>query len=84
MRTIGRYNIAFPDTVGHDEVRSWEPIVVHCALASRVLAVATTRVEGTWKAYCDAVPGRDHRAECDAVLKHECHELVSFQNRSSV
>lgn len=39
------------------------------ALAMRVLAVAHTRVEGTWAAYCDAVPGMNHDREQDAVLK---------------
>ena len=38
------------------------------ALANRVLAAARTRVEGTWKAYIDAVPGMNHLAEVQAVL----------------
>ena len=40
------------------------------ALASRVLVVAVARVEGSWSAYADAVPGEDHRAEADAVARH--------------
>ena len=40
------------------------------ALAQRVLAVATTRVEGSWCAYIDAVPGNCHAEEADDVLRY--------------
>ncbi len=43
-------------------------IVRRKALASRVLVVAKTRVEGTWKAYVDAVPGNRHEDEMIEVL----------------
>lgn len=33
-------------------------------------AVARTRVEGTWAAYVDAVPGNTHSAEFQAVLEN--------------
>ena len=46
----------------------WTPTVRIHALANKVLAVAATRVEGTWVAYCDAVPGDKHTAEANAVL----------------
>lgn len=44
------------------------PVIRRRALASRVLVVARTRIEGTWAAYCDAVPGYDHDNEERAVL----------------
>ena len=47
----------------------WTPTVRVNALACKVLTVATTRIEGTWSAYCDAVPGRKHSEEFDAVLR---------------
>ena len=40
------------------------------ALSSKVLAVAHTRIEGTWCAYIDAVPGWRHDDEAWAVLLH--------------
>lgn len=51
-----------------EEARTFEPLIRHRALASRVLVVARTRVECAWSAYCDAVPGQNHRAEREAVL----------------
>lgn len=51
---------------------SWEPQVRYVALASNVLVVARTRVEGTWAAYCDAVPGLSHRQEWQDVLDSGC------------
>jgi len=38
-------------------------------LARRVLVAAKPRVEGTWKAYVDAVPGQNHPEEVELVLK---------------
>ncbi|KKL26843.1 hypothetical protein LCGC14_2391190 [marine sediment metagenome] len=49
-------------------MNTWKPTVRIFPLANRVLAVAATRVEGTWAAYCDAVPGDKHTAEANAVL----------------
>lgn len=46
------------------------PVVERRPLARRVLAVARTRIEGTWAAYCDAVPGEAHDREQEAVLQH--------------
>jgi hypothetical protein len=40
------------------------------ALSMRVLVVATSRVEGAWCAYCDAVPGMTHSNEYQDVLDH--------------
>ena len=48
---------------------TWTPRVRCEALAMRVLAVATTRIEGTWTAYCDAVPGERHDQEYGEVLR---------------
>lgn len=53
-----------------EEARAFEPMIRHRALSSRVLAVAQTRVECAWVAYCDAVPGQNHSLERDAVLAH--------------
>ena len=51
-----------------DEANVWRPRVLHVALATRVLVVARTRVEGMWCAYIDAVPGMHHGIELGAVL----------------
>lgn len=51
-------------------LEKWTPVVRKVALASRVLAVAQTRIEGAWSAYIDAVPGMDHEQECQYVLDY--------------
>ena len=51
-------------------MNDWQPKIKLHGLAMRVLAVATTRIEGTWKAYIDAVPGMDHDKEYEQVLRH--------------
>ena len=56
------------DNVAED--KEWTPTIHTHALAMKVLVVARTRIEGTWSAYCDAVPGYDHNAEYDAVLRN--------------
>lgn len=66
MRTIG--NFEFPETPYEASV--WKKQCRHRALAKNVLCVATTRVEGKWCAYCDAVPGERHVAEWYAVLRN--------------
>jgi hypothetical protein len=52
-----------------EEAAHFDPRTEVVALSSKVLCVATTRIEGTWRAYCDAVPGMDHDAEWDMVLR---------------
>jgi len=47
----------------------WTPSIHIHALARKVLVVAKTRIEGTWAAYCDAVPGDNHVMEGHAVLE---------------
>lgn len=64
MKTIG--NFAFPETM--DEGAAWHPCVCSVPLASRVMAVMRTRIEGAWAAYIDAVPGHNHEFERDDVL----------------
>jgi hypothetical protein len=54
---------------GSDRVDDWQPLIRYRALAGHVLAVARTRIEGTWRAYVDAVPGLQHRAEIAGVLE---------------
>lgn len=53
-----------------DPTEGWQPLISVHALASRALVVATTRIEGAWCAYADAVPGMNHEAEKYAVLRH--------------
>lgn len=65
MREIN--GIRFPDTPA--EAHEWQSVLSYTALASRVLAVAQTRVEGSWAAYIDAVPGYSHRMEYEEVLR---------------
>ena len=52
------------------EAKDWTPTIRRYALSSKVLVVAKTRIEGSWSAYCDAVPGNKHDIEFDAVLSH--------------
>ena len=40
------------------------------ALSHKVLAVAHTRIEGSWCAYIEAVPGHRHEQEAEDVLRH--------------
>lgn len=59
----------FPKSVSEAQV--WKPIYLVRALSSRVLVVAQTRVECQWRAYCDAVPGMNHREEeVEPVLRY--------------
>ena len=48
----------------------WRPQVAVRTLAHKVLAVANTRVEGTWKAYISDVPGKNHDEEWKLVRSH--------------
>jgi len=61
-----RWQGYFPATP--EEAKKWQRYTRFRALASRVLVVATTRIEGAWCVYCDAVPGYDHRTEAEGVL----------------
>ena len=63
----GHRTIWFPSDPS--EARACRPTVVYHALARKVLAVATTRIEGTWRVYVDAVPGERHEREVEAVLE---------------
>ena len=64
MKKIIQATVQLPDFAGDDRV------VTHWPLSTRVLAVAATRTEGTWKAYIDAVPGWNHDNEWQKVLAH--------------
>jgi len=55
---------------GTEQMTEFKPDIKIYALASKVLAVATTRIEGTWKAYINAVPGIDHSEEFNDVLQY--------------
>ena len=63
MTKIGCFE--FPDT--NAEYAAWKPIVIHRALASKVLCVAVFRPERKWAAYVNAVPGRSHAKEAQKV-----------------
>jgi hypothetical protein len=65
MKTIGRF--IFPETL--EEARRWLSSETFYPLSSRVLAVAHTRAEGAWCAYCDAVAGEDHTEEYKEVFR---------------
>lgn len=65
MKTIGDFQ--FPETP--DEAHKWTRRTRSIALDWRVLAVATTRIEGMWCAYIGSVPGEDHREEEADILK---------------
>jgi hypothetical protein len=58
----------FPEN--KEETGTWKATRSRHALARCVLAVAHTRIEGAWCAYIDAVPGRRHVDEAQAVLDH--------------
>lgn len=66
MRKVGHFE--FPESA--EEVNAWTPFVARHALARRVLAVMKTRIEGTWAAYIDAVPGKSHEEEQNDVLAY--------------
>jgi len=68
MKTIGGYE--FPEN--EEEAELWKPAVHVAALAGTVLCVATTRIEGKWKAYCDSVPGKNHDEEWQKVKYDGC------------
>jgi hypothetical protein len=57
----------FPKTA--KELDNWTPVVKYRALAMKVLCAATTRAEGTWAAYINAVPGQFHDLEYNDVLR---------------
>lgn len=58
----------FPST--REEALNFKPLTWHYALHMRVLVAATTRIEGTWSAYCHPVPGISHKDEVGLVLDH--------------
>ena len=68
MKTIGAFT--FPDSP--ETAETWKPGYSLYALAQHVLAVAMLRIEGTWAAYVDAVPGEDHSVEYLEVLRKGC------------
>lgn len=57
----------FPKSV--EEAQAFDPLIHYRALSARVLVIARTRIECAWAAYVDAVPGINHKHECDAVLQ---------------
>ena len=66
MKKIGPFE--FPETSG--ERTAWRPDTCHRALAARVLCAMTTRPDGKWAAFVDAVPGMSHPREQARVLEH--------------
>jgi len=68
MKEIG--GLPFPEN--QREAATWEATTTRRALARCVLVVATTRIEGMWAAYCDAVTGKNHDEEWQMVLHEGC------------
>jgi len=64
MKEIG--GLPFPET--QTEAAEWESTTTRRTLARHVLVVATTRIEGTWAAYCMEVPGKNYDVEEVFVL----------------
>jgi|GEM_PF-2819162 len=75
MRLLGDNQLPFPEQGNVEECNAWRPIVRRRAIASRVLVVARTRIEGAWAAYVDAVPGANHELEFEEVLRSGCKML---------
>ena len=68
MKTIGKGQLEWPET--EDEKRRWVSTDFHRTVtSSRVMAVANQRIEGTWCAYIDSVPGIHHDKEWFEVLR---------------
>ena len=65
MLTINGFD--FPET--KEDAAEWQASIRRVTLASRVMCVARTRIEGQWAAYCDAVDGRNHDDEYAEVLR---------------
>ncbi len=64
MKTLS--DIEFPETP--EEAEGWSHIVRRLPLHMKVLCVAHTRIEGTWRAYCAPVPGERHEDEMQFVF----------------
>lgn len=59
----------FPTPGDVEACKAWRPYRTWSALATTVLCAATTRIEGTWTAYCRDVPGIRHDAEVEDVFE---------------
>lgn len=73
MKKIGPFE--FPAPGDRIECAEWRPATFRRALASKVLVVGRTRVEGAWAAYIAAVPGANHDAE-EAAAYNEGTKLA--------
>lgn len=58
------------DWEAHFAQRPFQPYTRGYSLATCVLVVAKSRIEGAWCAYCNDVPGRNHQDEQQGVLDH--------------
>jgi len=65
-------HIATPPT------QDWSPTIDHRNFGWRVKAVATTRIEGSWKAYIGAVPGAATDAQMAKEIKAVLHRGTSL------
>ncbi len=61
----GRFHSHFPE-----DSKEFERFVLNYPLHINCLVAATTRVEGSWSAYCAPVKGWDHKEEAKGVLQH--------------
>ena len=57
----------------------FEPKVFRQALAHDIVVVATTRIEGTWKAYIGSTKERRHEDAVLTILRHGAyvHESIA-------
>jgi len=62
-----KWKQAFP--INHSEEVEWKPQHFYVALHHRVLAVAVTQCEGSWRAYIGPVTGYSHEAEMYGVAE---------------
>lgn len=71
MKTIGHFK--FPENP--DEAKTWQPDHEFCGFGGQnhgrgtILAAATTRIEGRWKAYIGVVDGHNFDVEYQEVLE---------------
>jgi len=67
---VSKYHNDFIFPNSTEEVDAWNKFYALHTLHSRVLAVAVTRIEGTWACYLAPVPGVNHDNEWFDVWKN--------------
>ncbi len=67
MKKLGKHEIEFPENPA--EAKGWKPEISVFPLATTIIAVANTRIEGAWCAYI-GVTGNSHEASIPDVRSH--------------